>query len=160
MDGARIGQVIDGFGVNVNHRSWNGRELQPVLDALIDQAGMTLFRVVYDNTDWEATNDNADPPVIDWPYYDALYGSSAFTRLWDMTAYLNQRGMTDGVFFNFMGPGPAWMGGGTLAAGMEEEWAESIASLLAYARKSGGSSSGSSLPTTSRTSATKASAWM
>ena len=43
-------QVIDGFGVNANYRSWNGDELKPVLDALIDQAGMTLFRVVYDNT--------------------------------------------------------------------------------------------------------------
>ena len=138
FDGARIAQVIDGFGVNANHRSWNGTELQPVLDALIDQAGMTQFRIVYDNTDWEAVNDNADPTLLDWSYYNALYGSSAFTRLWDMTAYLNQRGLKDGVFFNFMGPGPSWMGGGTLAAGMAEEWAESITSLLAYARNTRG----------------------
>ena len=52
-------QAIDGFGVNANHRSWNNDELKPVLDALIDQAGMTLFRVVYDDTNWEANNDKA-----------------------------------------------------------------------------------------------------
>ena len=48
IDGTQTYQTIDGFGVNANHRSWTNNELQPVLDALIDQAGMTLFRVVYD----------------------------------------------------------------------------------------------------------------
>ena len=138
LDGTVTYQVIDGFGVNANHRSWNNDELKPVLDALIDQAGMTLFRVVYDNTDWEATNDNADPNVMNWTYYNPVYGSSEFTRLWDMFAYLNSRGITNGAFFNFMGPGPAWMGGGTLTAGKEDEWAEMIASLLAYARNNKG----------------------
>jgi O-glycosyl hydrolase len=134
LDGTVTYQVIDGFGVNANHRSWNNNELQPVLDALIDEAGMTLFRVVFDNTDWEAINDNADPNVMDWTYYSTVYESSAFMRLWEMFAYLNSRGITNDAFFNFMGPGPSWMGGGTLAVGMEDEWAEMIASLLAYAR--------------------------
>ena len=138
INGAQTYQVIDGFGVNANHRSWNGTELQPVLDALIDQAGMTLFRVVFDNTDWEATNDNSDPAVMNWTYYNGVYGSSRFTPLWDMVAYLNGRGITDGVFFNFMGPGPAWMGGSSLTAGQEAEWAETITSLLAYARNTKG----------------------
>lgn len=39
VDGSQIFQTIDGFGVNANHRSWNNNELQPVLDALIDQGG-------------------------------------------------------------------------------------------------------------------------
>ena len=134
IDGTQTYQVIDGFGVNANHRSWTSAELRPVLDALIDEAGMTLFRVVFDNTDWEAANDDSDPAVMNWTNYKAIYGSANFQPLWDMFAYLNQRGLSNGVFLNFMGPGPAWMGGGTLAAGMEEEWAETIASLLVYAR--------------------------
>jgi len=127
-------QEIDGFGVNANHRSWNDGELAPVLDALIDEAGMTLFRVVFDNADWEAVNDDADPDTMNQAYYDALYGSAAFAPLWNMAAHLNQRGITGGLVFNFMGPGPDWMGGATLAAGMEDEWAEMIVSLLVYAR--------------------------
>ncbi|MGO8675015.1 MAG: beta strand repeat-containing protein, partial [Limisphaerales bacterium] len=46
INGGLTYQVIDGFGVNANHRSWNNNELQPVLDALIDQGGMTLFHVI------------------------------------------------------------------------------------------------------------------
>ena len=135
FNGASTNQVIDGFGVNANHRSWNNDELKPVLDALIDQAGMTLFRVIYDNTDWEATNDNSDPNVMNWAYYAPIYQSAEFTKLWNLTAYLNSRGITNGVFFNFQGPGPLWMGGTNLTGGLESEWAEMIASQLIWARQ-------------------------
>ncbi len=116
INGAKTYQIIDGFGVNANHRSWRGDELKPVLDALIDQAGMTLFRVVFDNTDWSSPTD------------------ARLTPLWDMFAYLNGRGLTNSVFFNFMGPGPKSLGGGTLIAGKEDDWAKMIAELLAHAR--------------------------
>ena len=43
INGAQTYQTIDGFGVNANSGSWTNNDLQPVLDALIDQAGMTLF---------------------------------------------------------------------------------------------------------------------
>ena len=141
FDGATTHQVIDGFGVNVNYRNWNETELPPVLDAFIDQAGMTLFRVVHDLSDWEVTNDNADPNLMNWARYNKVYGSSEFTRLWNLFAYLNSRGITDGAYFNFMGWGPAWMMGSdgrTLPAGMEGEWAEMVASALIYARNSRG----------------------
>jgi O-glycosyl hydrolase len=136
IDGAQTYQVIDGFGVNANHRSWNNNELQPVLDALIDQAGMTLFRVIFDKADWEATNDNSDPNLMDWGYYSStnVYNSQDFQKMWDMSAYLNQRGITNGLMFNFQGGGPDWIGGDTLTAGYEAEYAEMIASLLIYAR--------------------------
>ena len=134
VDGAQAYQVIDGFGVNANHRSWNNEELQPVLDALVDEAGMTLFRVIYDKADWEATNDNSDPDVMNWTYYNQVYGTSDFQKMWDMSAYLNQRGITNGLMFNFQGFGPSWMGESTLIPGMEDEWAEMVASLLTYAR--------------------------
>jgi O-glycosyl hydrolase len=134
IDGAQTYQVIDGFGVNANHRSWNNNELQPVLDALIDQAGMTLFRVIYDKADWETTNDNSDPNVMNWDYYNQVYSAPDFQKMWDMSAYLNQRGITNGLMFNFQGNGPDWMGGSPLTAGYEAEWAEMVASLFIYAR--------------------------
>jgi O-glycosyl hydrolase len=134
IDGSQTNQVIDGFGVNANHRSWNNDELQPVLNALIDQGGMTIFRVIFDSADWESTNDNDDPDVMNWDYYNTNYSSLDFEKLWSMIGYLNQRGITDGIMLNFQGPGPDWMGGSSLTPGYEDEWAERIVSLLLYAR--------------------------
>jgi O-glycosyl hydrolase len=140
-------QVIDGIGVNVNYRSWEGTNLQPVLNAFIDQAGMTLFRVVYDLSDWEVVNDNADPNVMNWSYYNGIYGDADFDKLWDTLGYLNSRGITNGAFFCFMGWGPEWMMDPDVTAngvrtslqpGMEAEWAETIASALIYARQNRG----------------------
>jgi hypothetical protein len=143
FDGGVTNQAIDGFGANVNYRGWNNDELKPVIDALMDQAGMTLFRVIYDTADWEKTNDNANSSVFEWTNYNAIYSSAEFTKLWDMMAYLNQRGITNGAFFNFMGWGPSWMmqsdvTSGSLKSGMESEWAEMITSLLVYARNTRG----------------------
>lgn len=137
VDGAQTFQTIDGIGANINYRSWTNGDLVPVLDALIDQAGMTVFRVDWQHSNWEQTNDNADPDVMNWTYYDQVYSSSNFSRLWDLGAYLNQKGITNGLMLSFHGYGPPWMletNGSTLAPGMEDEWAEMIASVLIYAR--------------------------
>jgi O-glycosyl hydrolase len=138
IDGSRTYQTIDGFGVNANARSWTNSELQPVLDTLIDQGGMTLFRVLHDKADWEALNDNADPNVMDWSYYTSVYSSPDFEAMWGLVGYLNGKGITNGVMFNFQGTGPAWMmdpqDSSFLGAGFEDEWAEMVASLLVYAR--------------------------
>jgi hypothetical protein len=134
VDGSKTYQIIDGFGVNANHRSWNNSELQPVLDALIDQAGMTLFHVIFDNNNWETTNDNSDPNLMNWAYYNTVYSSSEFQMLWDTMAYLNQRGISNGLVASFEGPAPLWMGGLYLTPGYENEYAETIASALVYAR--------------------------
>lgn len=135
IDGAQTYQTIEGFGVNANYWSWRNTELEPVVDALIDQGGMTLFRVIY-NQGWEATNDNSNPDVMNWDYYNALYSGAEFQKLWGLMGYLNQRGITNGLMLNFQGYGPTWMcpSDNTLATGYEDEWAEMIASLLVYAR--------------------------
>ena len=136
IDGSQTFQTIDGFGANINHRGWNNNELKPVIDALVDQAGMTLFRVVYDNTDWETTNDNPDSNSINWNYYAPIYSGPEFQKFWDLMLYLNQKGLTNGVMPNFQGMGPIWMGGQHLNSGFEGEWAEGITSALMYARYS------------------------
>ncbi len=135
FNGAVTNQVIDGFGANINHRSWNNDELKPVLDALVDQAGLTLFRVIYDKTDWEGTNANSGPNVTNWTYFSQIYSSAEFQKMWDLTAYLNQKGISNGVMFNFQGNGPAWLGSPALNTGMEAAWADMVGSLLIYARQ-------------------------
>jgi O-glycosyl hydrolase len=135
IDGSQAYQMIDGFGVNANSRSWTNNELQPVLDALIDQAGMTLFLAIFaGNSNWEATNDNANANVMNWPYYSSLYNAPDFQQLWGMMAYLNQKGITNGLVPKFGGPVALWMGGLSLTPGYENEYAETIASALIYAR--------------------------
>jgi O-glycosyl hydrolase len=133
IDGSETNQIIEGFGVNINTWGWTNQELKPVIDGLVDGAGMTLFRVVVNNG-WETTNDNDDPNVMNWDYYNALYGSAEFEKVWGLVSYLNQRGITNGIMLNFQGPGPDWMGGNTLLDGYEDEWAEMIVSLVMYAR--------------------------
>src|SRR6267142_7030928 len=80
IDGSETNQLIDGFGVNANYYSWTNSELIPALDALIDEAGMTLFRVIFSNG-WETANDNTDPNVMNWSYYNALYSGPEFQKL-------------------------------------------------------------------------------
>ena len=96
---------------------------------------MTLFWLIYDKTDWEATNDNANPYVMNWDYYNQVYSSPEFQKMWDMAAYFNQKGISNGLMFDFQGNGPAWLGSPALKTGMEAEWAEMVASLLIYARQ-------------------------
>ena len=96
VDGSQAYQVMEGFGVNANYYAWSGNELQPVIDALIDGAGMTLCRVIFNNG-WEATNDNADPNVMNWSYYNTLYSGPEFQKLWGLLDYLSRKGVTDGV---------------------------------------------------------------
>jgi hypothetical protein len=69
IDGSQQFQTIDGFGVNANALSWNDGELKPAIDMLADGMGSTLWRVVLDQGNWEAANDNSDPNSINWDYY-------------------------------------------------------------------------------------------
>ena len=134
VDGAQRFQTMDGFGVSVNSASWKGGELKPAIDLLVDQNGSTIWRVVIDNTDWEAVNDDGDPGHFNWAYYEPIYTSRKFQDLWSTIAYLNSKGITKNLIISLMGPGPAWMGGGTLTARYQDEWVEMTSSLAYYAR--------------------------
>ncbi|OLB63304.1 MAG: hypothetical protein AUI11_01930, partial [Acidobacteria bacterium 13_2_20CM_2_66_4] len=133
VDGNQKFQTIAGFQVNANSAQWNNGQLTPALDMLIDQ-GVSIFRVIIDKEDWESTNDNADPNVFNWTYYNSVYTTPKFENLWSTIGYLNSKGITSGILLNFMGPGPAWMGAPKITAGLEDEWVEMIASLVYYAR--------------------------
>jgi O-glycosyl hydrolase len=150
-------QMIDGFGVNYNSTFF--REAQrPMLDMLIDDLGATIFRLdPYGVTSWEVTNDNDDPHVMNWEYYNDRYSIPQFEASWAAARYLNSRGIRP--FMTLSGTVPDWMlddkapppkhhvcreGTGILHPltgkpphlnpAMYEEFAETAVSMLVYAR--------------------------
>ena len=139
IDGGQQFQRMDGFGVNVNTAWWRDGEVRPAIDLLVDQLGATLFRAVIEEMDWETANDNGDPFVSDNAAYAAIYGGTRFAGVWQTLQYLNQRGITDGLVISFMGHAPAWMGANDgIDAAKEDEFVETMVSLLVYARQTAG----------------------
>lgn len=136
VNGAKQFQTIHGLGVNANPQSWNvnPEAVKKVLDDLITGMGSTSFRLMYDDCDWEQVNDNNDPKSYNWAYYDTVYSAPRFTCVWNTIRYLNSKGITD-ITLSPDGAAPAWMGGTKLAAGEEEEYAETMASMVYYGRK-------------------------
>src|SRR5882672_7954701 len=91
IDGSKRFQQIDGIGINANTRSWDGKELQPALNLLLDSMHATIWRVIVETVEkWEDTNDNADPFTFNWEYYNALYETPKFQKAWELIRFLNQ----------------------------------------------------------------------
>ncbi|MFN8257572.1 MAG: CehA/McbA family metallohydrolase [Bacteroidales bacterium] len=155
IDGAEHFQKVDGFGVNINAAWWlngeykNNDIVKPAIDMLCDQLGATIFRAVIEDADWEKTNDNNDPDVFNWNYYDSIFTSPRFSGVWNTLRYLNQKGITNNLIISFMGIPPAaaplekpdpeksWMGDTThtINPHFEDEFVESMAALLIYAKQ-------------------------
>ena len=79
-------------------------------------------------------HDHGDPNAFNWTSYNVVYTSPKFEALWSAMAYLNQKGITQNLILNVMGPVASWMGGSHIARATEDEWVERIASLVYYAR--------------------------
>ncbi|MBN1559344.1 CehA/McbA family metallohydrolase [candidate division KSB1 bacterium] len=145
IDGAVRFQKMDGFGVNINSAWWTDGEyrstdvVRPAIDMLVDDLDATIFRVVIEEMDWEAVNDDDDPENFDCSYYNSVFSNARFRGVWNTLRYLNQKGITDGLMISFMGAPPAWMGSNySVDYEKEAEFAESIAALLWYARNTAG----------------------
>ncbi len=136
VNGAIKYQTIHGLGVNVNPHSWNVNpgSVKKVLDSLVTGMGSTSFRLMFDDTDWEGVNDNNDPNVYNWAYYDSIYTAPRFSGVWNTVEYLNSKGITD-ITLVPVGATPGWMGGTKLYPGIEAEYAETIASMVHYGQK-------------------------
>jgi len=135
VNGSKKFQQIDGFGVNANTRAWEGKELVPALDLMLDSVNASVWRVIVETVyNWEDKNDNNDPFVFNWDYYNQLYATPKYQKAWDMIAYLNQRGVTRNLMINFMGPVPLWMGGKWVKEKYEDEYIEMLVSFFYYAR--------------------------
>ena len=109
----------------------NPDSVKKVIDSLITGLGATSFRLMYDDCDWEAMNDNDDPNTYNWSYFDSVYSQPRFTGVWNTIAYLNSKGISD-ITLSPDGATPKWMGGTKLKPGMEAEYAETILSMVYY----------------------------
>jgi hypothetical protein len=107
VDSSQRYQYIDGFGVNFSGTYF--RESQkPMIDMLIDDLGATIFRLdPYGLINWEAANDNDDPNVMNWEYYNDRYSMPAFEASWAAARYLNSRGIRP--YLTLSGLPPEWM---------------------------------------------------
>lgn len=143
-------QTIDGFGLNFTG-GYYFDDQKKMFDTFIDDLGVTKFRVVpyIVASDWETSNDNDDPEVMNWEYYNKIYSTPRFKASWDAIRYLNSRGIRPEIAL--MGPVPKWMLADKatpprhevckklsqlppLSPAMYGEFAEEVVSLLAYAR--------------------------
>jgi len=106
--------------------------------------------LVYSN--WEETNDNDDPNVMNWEYYNDRYSTPIFEATWSALRYLNSRGIRPVIAL--MGPVPNWMTDdnapppqhavcgksveaaqqGHLNPATYDEFAEEVVSMVVYAR--------------------------
>ncbi len=147
-------QFIQGFGVNYTGPYFRDDQ-KPMFDMLIKDLGATMFRVVpylvYSN--WEETNDNDDPNVMNWEYYNDRYSSPIFEATWNGLRFLNSRGIRPVI--GLMGPVPDWMLDDQwtppkhkvcqtdskqrrLKPAMYDEFAEMVVSMVMYARTKAG----------------------
>ena len=147
-------QTIQGFGVNYTGPYFRDDQ-KPMFDLLIKDLGATMFRVVpylvYSN--WEETNDNDDPNVMNWEYYNERYSSPIFEATWNGLRFLNSRGIRPVIAL--MGPVPDWMLDDqwsppkhkvcqtdskqhAIKPAMYDEFAEMVVSMVIYARRKAG----------------------
>ncbi len=143
-------QHIDGFGVNYTGPYFRDDQKQ-MFDMLIKDLGATMFRVVpyLVYSDWEVKNDNDDPNVMNWEYYNDRYSTPIFEATWNGLRFLNSRGIRPVI--GLMGPVPEWMLDDKWTApkhkvcqtdskqfplkpAMYDEFAEMVVSMVMYAR--------------------------
>lgn len=154
VDASRRFQEIDGFGVNFNGPYFRDAQ-KPMVDMLIDDLGVSLIRLDaygFDLSNWEPVNDNDDPQVMNWDYYNDRYSIPNFEASWAAARYLNAKGAR--VMLAAIGITPEWMLDGKapppkhrvcrnnpnpckpdhLNPAMYEEYAEMLVSMAMYAR--------------------------
>jgi len=109
LNGSITYQTIRGFGTGIGTWYYNDNSYLRALDTLIAY-GMNYFRIGMDEYAFEATNDNSDPFVQNWTYYDAIFSSPYFEKTWKTIKYLNDKGITgDHIMLEFYGRMPTWM---------------------------------------------------
>jgi O-glycosyl hydrolase len=143
-------QTITGFGLNFTAPYFRDDQ-ESMFDVFINDLGVTMFRVVpyLVYSDWEVTNDNDDPEVMNWEYYNNRYSSPIFEATWTAIRFLNSRHIRPVIAL--MGPVPEWMLANrsesprhkvctptsqipSLSPAMYGEFAEEVVSMLMYAR--------------------------
>jgi O-glycosyl hydrolase len=132
IDANQAFQSIDGFGVNINSKSWQPR-LYPAMELLLDDLGATLFRLdIFGKSNWPDPDGSIGPQALDPLRLQAVYESDIARRGWEMIRFLNRRGIAP--YLTASGDVPIWMlapDGKTLAD--YERFSEMMVSLVDWA---------------------------
>ena len=150
IDTSKDFQTIDGFGLNFTGPYFRDDQ-KAMFDMFINDLGVTMFRVVpyFIYSNWEVTNDNDNPEVMNWEYYNNRYATPVWEASWKAIRYLNSRGIRPVI--SLMGPVPGWMLAeksepprhkvcdadskiAPMKSSMYPEFAEEVVSMLMYAR--------------------------
>jgi len=135
VDGRQSFQTIDGFGVNINSKYWDGGRLAPTMDLLREDLGATLYRVdIWGKSNWIDPAGTVGPSALDEAHLSAIYSGDVFGRGWAMMRYLNDHGIEP--FLTASGDVPAWMlaaDGKTLAD--YDRFCDMLVSMVAWAKK-------------------------
>ncbi len=109
IDPSRRFQVIDGFGVNINGRYWDGGKLSPVVDRLVDDLGATIFRLdIYGKSNWiDPDGSLGKDKALSRENLDRVYASRVMQNGLGMARHLNARGVQ--VYVTLSGIVPPWM---------------------------------------------------
>lgn len=131
-------QRVDGFGVNINSKCWDGGRLAPVLDLLLDDLGATLFRVdAYGRSNWVDPEGTLGPGTLSEERLREVYRGAGFENAAAVCQHLNVRGIEP--YLTLSGIVPPWMcapDGVTLAD--HDAFAEMAASCAEWARNEAG----------------------
>lgn len=104
------GPAMDGFGVNLNTKYWDGGNLKPVIDLLVDDLGATLFRAdLYGKSDWIDPDGSRGAAALDSRWGDKVFACREFVDGFETLRYLNSRGIAPYVAMS--GVVPPWMRG-------------------------------------------------
>ena len=135
VDGMQSFQTIDGFGVNINSKYWDGGQLVPTMDLLCQDLGATLYRVdIWGKSNWIDPAGTIGPVALAADHLAAIYCSDMFGRGWAMMRHLNHHGIEP--FLTASGDVPGWMlatDGKTLAD--HERFCDMLVSMVAWAKQ-------------------------
>ena len=101
-------QTLDGFGVNINAKYWDGGKLRPVVDCLIDDLGAVLFRVDgYGKANWPDPDSTRGEESLCAENLERIYQTPPFQNMLGLCKYLNERNISP--YITVSGVVPAWM---------------------------------------------------
>ena len=127
-------QKIDGFGVNINSKYWDGGALKPVLDLIIDDLRARLFRVdIYGKSNWVDPDNTLGPSSLNQENFEKVYKSKDFENGWGMMKYLNERGINP--YVTASGIVPSWMTSDGKTLVRYDYFVEMMYSFLDWAKK-------------------------
>ncbi len=135
---ATAGPVVDGWGVNINSKDWNGGKLAPVVERLTDDLGCSIFRQdIYGNSHFIDPDGTIGKAALGPRNLARVYAGKDFVSGKGLARWLNARKLEP--YLTLSGIVPKWMcgrDGKTLTD--TTSFGEMAASFVHWARRDAG----------------------